>query len=283
MGAMRSPAPHRSRVLASPWAGVYATETESARHYGRHWHSSYGFGLIDDGAHRSGSSRGAVDAYAGDIVCANPGEVHDGRPLGGPSRRWRTVYVEPQVLASIAALPGSHGPCEAAFAAPAFSDPLLRRALLRLLQRLDAWTRAGAAGRADEALACEEALALACGRMLRDHSTAAAPPDEPGDLARVRERLADARLPAPTLAELGALAGLGKFQLLRRFRRAYGATPHDWLVQLRADRARGLIRQGLGLPEAAACAGFADQSHMTRVFVRRFGFTPGAWQRAVAA
>jgi AraC-like DNA-binding protein len=37
------------------------------------------------------------------------------------------------------------------------------------------------------------------------------------------------------------------------------------------------------LAHAAAAAGFADQSHMTRIFTRQFGFTPGAWQQAVAA
>jgi AraC-like DNA-binding protein len=272
-------APHRCRVLASPWPGVYATDIESARHYGRHWHATYGFGLIDDGAHRSASGRGAVDAYAGDIVCTNPGEVHDGRPLGGPSRRWRTVYLEPDVLASAVDVePGA-----AAFKQPAFSDPRMRAALEHLLQRLDLWTRAGAGAAASDALACEEALARACGLMLRDHSTAAAVLDGAGNLALVCERLADAPLEAPTLAELAALAGLGKFQLLRRFRKAYGTTPHDWLLQRRADRARGLIRQGLGLAEAAASTGFADQSHMTRVFMRRFGFTPGTWRDAARA
>lgn len=35
------------------------------------------------------------------------------------------------------------------------------------------------------------------------------------------------------------------------------------------------------IAEAAAQAGFADQPHLTRVFVRRYGFTPGAWQAAV--
>ena len=57
--------------------------------------------------------------------------------------------------------------------------------------------------------------------------------------------------------------------------------PHAWLVQQRAERARALVRAGFTLGEAAIDAGFADQSHMTRVFVRQFGFTPGAWQRAV--
>jgi AraC-like DNA-binding protein len=34
------------------------------------------------------------------------------------------------------------------------------------------------------------------------------------------------------------------------------------------------------LADTAAASGFADQSHMTRIFTRHFGFTPGAWQRA---
>ena len=54
-----------------------------------------------------------------------------------------------------------------------------------------------------------------------------------------------------------------------------------WLLQRRAERARALIRDGLGLAAAAASSGFSDQSHMTRIFVRQFGFTPGAWQKTV--
>jgi AraC-like DNA-binding protein len=67
---------------------------------------------------------------------------------------------------------------------------------------------------------------------------------------------------------------------LRRFSQAYGVTPYAWLLQHRAERARGLVERGVPLSAAAAAAGFADQSHMTRVFVRQFGFTPGALRRA---
>jgi AraC-like DNA-binding protein len=271
---MRSEADHRCRVLASPWPGVYATDIESARHYGKHWHATYGLGVMDGGAHRSTSGRGAVEAFAGDILTTNPGEVHDGKPLGAPSRRWRTVYLEPEVVASVACACG--GGSDIAFAQAAFRDERLRAALLQLLARLEAWTRG-----AGDALACEESLVHACGLMLRDHSTAMALSDESeGALPAVLERLADAPAAAPTLGELAALAGLGKFQLLRRFSKAYGTTPHAWLMQHRAERARALIAQGLPLIEAASASGFADQSHLTRVFVRRFGFTPGAWQRA---
>src|SRR4051812_18707109 len=111
---------HQCRVLHSPWAGVYATHIESTRPYGRHWHATYGIGFVERGAHRSASGRGTVDAFAGDLVTTNPGEVHDGRPLGQPSRRWWTVYMEPPVLSSFAAEAG------ASAADVAITQPVLR-------------------------------------------------------------------------------------------------------------------------------------------------------------
>lgn len=265
---------HRSRVLASPWPGVYATHMASGRHYGRHWHGTFGFGVMEHGAQRSASGRGMVDAYAGHILTHNPGEVHDGRPLGGPSRCWRMVYLEPEVLVALAG-----GDTGIELTRPVIADVPLQRALRLLLRRLEAWnaSRPSPAG----ALACEEALVQACGVLLARHTTAAPRADEaaPG-LAAVRERLADDLAAAPTLAELAALAGLSRFQLLRRFAQAYGVTPHAWLQQQRVERARGLIRSGAGLAQAAATCGFSDQSHMTRLFTRQLGFTPGAWRQA---
>jgi AraC-like DNA-binding protein len=96
----------------------------------------------------------------------------------------------------------------------------------------------------------------------------------------VRERLADELVEPPDLAEMARMTGLSRFQLLRRFERCYGVPPHAWLRQKRAERARAMIRDGATLSAAAAASGFADQSHMTRVFVRQFGFTPGAWRGA---
>jgi AraC-like DNA-binding protein len=37
----------------------------------------------------------------------------------------------------------------------------------------------------------------------------------------------------------------------------------------------------MSLAQVAAEAGFADQSHMTRVFASRYGFTPGAYAGAL--
>jgi AraC-like DNA-binding protein len=45
---------------------------------------------------------------------------------------------------------------------------------------------------------------------------------------------------------------------------------------------RRAIAAGAPLADAAATAGFADQSHMTRHFKRAYGITPGRWAAATA-
>lgn len=274
-------AAHQSRVLATPWPGVYGSLIDSGRHFGRHWHDSYGLGLLLQGAQRSASGRGSVDAFAGELITSNPGEVHDGRPLGSDSRRWSMLYLDPEVFAAMASGSASGSASSSGTAEltrPVIADARLRRLLARLFARLDAW-QAGPTALA--ALACEQALLRVLGLLLARYSTAPPPPAEKApaaEMATVRERLADAGAAVPSLAELAAPLGLSKYQLLRRFEAVHGLPPHAWLLQLRAERARRLIASGSALADAAAAAGFADQSHMTRVFARHFGLTPGAWR-----
>lgn len=285
---MKPAAPaHTCQVFGSPWEGVYSTHIESSRHYGRHWHAVYGLGLLDDGAQSSASGRGPVDAYAGDLITTNPGEVHDGQPLGGPSRRWRMVYLEPQVMHAMASDLAAVSPQGLALARPVIqNDTALRDALHQLLQRLAHCSTTPQPTTGVAALACEEALVHTCALLLCRHANAhhlhAAGADASAEVRRVRDCLADTSQAPPTLAQLAAMVGLGKYQLLRRFTQAYGLPPHAWLLQQRAEHARHRVLRGASLADAAADCGFADQSHMTRIFTRQFGFTPGAWQQAAA-
>lgn len=276
---MKATPSHYCRVFGSPWADVYCTDIDSARHYGKHWHATFGLGLLENGAQSSASGQGQVEAYAGNLITTNPGEVHDGRPIGGASRRWRTVYLEPGVIASMLGDPQSRTASDVAFTRPVIEDPRLSAALRQLFRRVE---NCGAERQSTSAnvLACEESLVQTCALLLNVHSTVPPAREIGGNLRQVRERLGDDLLNPPTLSELAAMAGLSKYQVLRRFEKIYGVPPHSWLLHQRAERARSLIREGLSLAQAAASCGFADQSHMTRLFVRQFGFTPGAWQKA---
>jgi AraC-like DNA-binding protein len=278
-----SPA-HHCQLGRTPWSGVHSTRIHSARHFGRHWHATLGIGWLEDGAQHSASGRGPVEARAGDLISSNPGEVHDGRPLGGGARRWQMLYFEPEAAADWLQ-PRRTGSND--LARPVFQDPPLRMTLQRLFAALATWRTSPA----DTAtLACEEALTavvagLARHQAFRRADTAADRlcPSDRAALRTVRERLADDLTRAPTLAELAALAGCSRFQLLRRFQQAHGLPPHAWLLQQRLEHARQLIGRGSGLAQAAAASGFSDQSHLTRHFSRQFGYTPGAWRAAVGA
>lgn len=87
---------------------------------------------------------------------------------------------------------------------------------------------------------------------------------------------------AISLTELAAIAGLGQFTFLRAFAHYSGMTPHTYLLQRRLYLVRELIRGGMNFVDAAIAGGFADQSHMTRLFVRSYGYTPGFYAQKIS-
>ncbi|MGH8161454.1 MAG: helix-turn-helix transcriptional regulator [Gammaproteobacteria bacterium] len=106
------------------------------------------------------------------------------------------------------------------------------------------------------------------------------PRREPEWLARVRERLHDDPYATPSLQELADQAGVHSTHLARSFHRVYGMSVGEYLRRLRIEHARDALA-GTRQPIAtiAADAGFADQSHFTRVFRRTTGETPRAFRQ----
>ena len=257
------------KVFRCRSAGVQAVAASSRHVFPRHWHEQFGVGVIRRGAQRSLSGRGPVEAGAGDIITVNPGEVHDGAPIGDAGRSWHMLYFDPATVLAVAAdmdLPG-----EPEFHRPAMTDPLAAGLFDRLYLAMTA-------PRHCEMEREEMLLAL----MARIIGKGADPAYVPAAVCRARELIDDAPAATLTLADLAAASGLGRFQLLRGFAKATGFTPHAYIVQRRIDLARRLIAGGANLADAAVESGFADQAHMTRTFTRRYGVSPGAYAAATA-
>jgi AraC family transcriptional regulator len=104
----------------------------------------------------------------------------------------------------------------------------------------------------------------------------------PWQLKRAKEILnakLDGRVP---LKEVAQECNLSVSHFSRAFRRTMGAAPHNWLLTRRIEVAKEKLRDGrLSLLDVALACGFADQSHLTRVFTRMVGMSPGAWRRAL--
>ncbi|WP_077964500.1 helix-turn-helix transcriptional regulator [Ensifer adhaerens] len=77
------------------------------------------------------------------------------------------------------------------------------------------------------------------------------------------------------IAELADMHGLSERTVRRIFLRATGVSPKAFAAIIQFHRALRLLRDHhLSPADAAFEAGFADQSHMTRVFQRMGGFSP---------
>lgn len=147
---------------------------------------------------------------------------------------------------------------------------------------------AEARGGTPNGLAFVDAVTTALGLQLVHHAAATAPRParmrgglSPAARRRVLELMhaqADSRLSVDALARE---AGLSPAHFARAFKESTGHAPHQYLMSIRLERARGLLdAPDVSLSDVAFRAGFADQAHFTRFFRRRFGITPGALLRA---
>jgi AraC-like DNA-binding protein len=99
-------------------------------------------------------------------------------------------------------------------------------------------------------------------------------------VARIKEMLLDDPSADRSVAELAAACGVSAGQFSRAFRRTLGTSPHQWLLKQKIAHAKCLLQGKKSISEIAFTCGFADQSHLTRVFLRKVGITPGEWRRA---
>ena len=267
---------HVVEVRATHRPGVHAVRMRSSCAFGRHSHDQFGIGVIAWGAQASASGRGPVEAEAGQLISVNPGEVHDGRPLGEATRTWHMLYLDPEVLAPVLldATEGRTGGVE--FAYPVRGGDGLGAAFRRLYRTLitrDAKPDAGLAAEVD-------LLAVVAGLVGRAPGAADAPTAL--GVRRAIARIDDAPEVPVSLAELAAIAGFSAFHLVRLFKAATGLPPHGYRLQRQVQHARRLLAVGIPPAEAALEAGFADQSHLTRHYVRAYGVGPGAYAKAMA-
>lgn len=253
---------------------VDAMTAVTARSFSRHTHDQYGIGVIDRGGHASLSDLGEVEAGPGDLILVNPGEVHDGRPLDPRGRAWRMLYFEPGWIDELQTDIAQHEDSRFALAAPVFRQPVIRRLFDRAFTcaTRDANDLSGMAF----ATAALDLIARLLTELGRRRPIAQCAPTA---IARARDLVEADPAQSFSLASLARATGLSRFQLHRGFERETGFSPHLYVLQRRLGLARRLLKAGYPPAQAAFAAGFCDQSHLNRVFLRYLGITPARYAR----
>jgi AraC family transcriptional regulator len=226
-----------------------------------------------------GGSRVLTDSTIGRVTLIPAGHELEGCSDFPARIRHLMLLLDPGALAALA----EEGP-SARLADPPYrqhlADGIIASQMRALGVELD---EPGLMGRLyAESLCCAIAI-----RALRlNHAAAAAPAR--GGLASRRLRLVQDYIEANlardiTLADLAAVAGVGRTHFCRAFHKSTGIASHRYIIARRVERARKLLVETRSpIAEIALAVGFGDQSHMTAHFRRVVGTTPRRFREDAA-
>ncbi|MDR6583614.1 AraC family transcriptional regulator [Herbaspirillum sp. BH-1] len=234
--------------------------------YGPHRHDMYAIGITLSGVQTFNYRKETRFSLPGKTMVIHPDELHDGEAGTSDGFHYRIAYIAPALFQSVienAALPFIKDGVS--------SDPCLFRAVQRLL--FDISLPHSALESDGHLLELAEALQPLAGIVRNPHR---------GDFRAAqiaREYIHDNLTGVITLDELANISGRDRWNLSRDFRFFFATSPYRYLTMRRLDLVRRLTLAGVPLAKSAAHAGFSDQSHMTRQFVKTYGISPAKWLR----
>ena len=236
-----------------------------------HRHDTYAIGITTAGVQTFRYRGSRRVCLPGQLHVLHPDELHDGAAGTDEGFGYRILYIPPDLVRD--ALGGAELP----FVADPVQEPIpatrrIASLLIDIAEPINELTSAEIAAAVADSLVSLSGKARH--RQARIDLTA---------VQLVREYLtvhACEPTPASTLEQV---AGIDRFTIARHFRWAFGTSPDRYRTLRRLAVARAAIEGGRSLARAAAEAGFADQSHMTRQFKRTYGLTPGRWMALTTA
>ena len=261
------------RIRRDAETGIESVHAHFRGHaYDAHDHDEILVGVTQQGVQRFRCNRASHTSVPGRSILIEPAAVHDGHApeAGGFTyvmlylpQRWVADYLERSDQAPMErVLP--------AFRATLSEDAQLGDSIQRAFHSIH---------EGEGRLARDQCLERMMALLARQTQGPARNSLDPRMMA-VRDYLHEHMAADLGLDELARFAGADRFRLTRQFSRAFGLSPHAYLVRLRLRAARRLLATGAAVAEVAAAVGFSDQSHLGRWFQRAYRLSPAGYQRS---
>lgn len=247
--------------------------------YDRHAHEEHSFGVTLAGRQDFFSGGANHRSMPGNIIQFNPGEVHDGCSGGDEPLNYVMIYMPASELEPLVAnAAGRERATDFRVSDTLMQDPALRQAILELARLIN--NKVGSRIEQEHALyRIASRVTQRAGRFEADSITGRADVL----LERAREFIHTHVTDDLALEDISEAANLSKYHFLRLFRRQFGITPHQYVVNCRINAARHALDTGGSLNDVVYRYGFADLSHFNRRFKRIYGMTPRQYQANIAS
>ncbi len=238
----------------------------------RHWNETYVIQVVEQGVNELYCRGATHQVSTGSILFINPHEIHTGSSVGAAPLAYRSLYPTADLLVEVASQCRDRHTATPFFPALVVADARLAKMLVNAHRAVES---------GGDALAAETLLFELLTLLIQRHSDASQfgrpGGQEIAAVKRAQDYLTDNFSKNISLAALARVAYLSPYHLLRAFRKTVGLPPHEYLINLRIERAKQLLAQGRALAEVAYETGFCDQSHFNWHFKRILGLPPGQY------
>lgn len=247
---------------------------------GMHFHSSYEFMLpLDQFTTRLVGSAGvaALPMAANLVFPFNSNQPH-GPGDDAISVRFQAIMVDPTTLNDIAESLGAKAAVEFVNESRAVDGDV------RILMHL--FTEEAKARQTGSELILDSLSTQMIVRLLRGlesnmpGSVAPRPRIDRKGIAKAAEFLRSNYAREYSLDDLARVAEMSPYHFIRVFKAQTGKAPHEYLVDVKIDRACELLRQNeCSITEICFGCGFTNPSHFATVFKRKIGVSPSQYRR----
>lgn len=231
---------------------LFSSENEND-YFPFHFHDYYCVSLITNGTEILRNTEQSFVAPAGTISITQANEVHRNHSLSETGYSYRTLYVNPDILAYF-----NNGRKVEALER-VIDDPALFRQLLNVFEGGPVASLGG----------------------LVSHATR---PYESRLIERnfglIDEMIESRPMEVIDTAWLSKQFHLSPFHFIRLFKKAKGITPQAYIMLYRLSQTKKLLLDDLPIADIAYRSGFHDPSHFTHRFKQYFGVTPRQYKLA---
>lgn len=210
----------------------------------------------------------------GSLSIIHPGEMHSGRDIDDrqTNATFRMLYLDPHRIQQV-----DEDMSDRTSDLPFFPLIILDA---DLAQRFLAFHSAstGRASRLEQDARLLSVISISIARYALDPPALRPIQPERQAVRRVREYLHDRATENVSLDRLAEIAGLSSYYLSRVFRAEMGVPIQRYQTQVRIEKAKRLLTQGMAIWQVAIETGFVDQSHFTNQFRQIVKTTPGKYR-----
>lgn len=244
----------------------FAAYSLSNHHFPRHFHDHYVIELVLNGIDSFYCNGRNYKASDSQMVFINPGEVHTGSTVSHTPLNYFSFYPDGKALTQIAELINIKLPADFNFGQVVLPYSSITEKFRQLYYTM---------GSSKSSLRQQEIFIDCMQTLLQQPGNKADTVDKKDKRVEILTDFIHTYFKEDiTLQQMAELVRLNPFHLIRVFKKATGLSPYEYLLIVRTEYSKQLLRKGYKVQDAALDSGFYDASHFNRMFRRIAATSP---------